>query len=91
MKGTLDSFSDSNERILFINTLRDLKANYNKNIFVIENGPYPEYSMEKRVRYLRINNLGIDKNEPIEVAEQTNYIEIDVSKDDMTYEIKRVF
>ena len=91
MKGTLDSFTDSNERLLFINTLRDLKANFNKNILVIENGPYTEYSMEKRVRYLRINNLGIDTSEPIEVAEQTNYIEIDVSKDDMTYEIKRVF
>ena len=91
MKGSLDSFTDTYERTLFINTLRDFKQNYQKNIFVIENVNHTEYSMEKHVKYLSINNLTIDTNEPIEVAEKTNYLEILVSPEEMTYEIKRVF
>ena len=91
MNGTLDNFTDLNERLLFIDVISDLRMYYQKNIWIISYEDYTEYSMEKRIKYLSVNNTNFDTKEPIEVAENTEYILISIGKEEMTYEIKRVF
>ena len=91
MKGTLGDFTDSREKQLFIDVISDLRLDYQKNIWVISYQDYTEYSMEKRVKYLSVNNLNYNTKEPIEVALNTEYITISISNSEMTYEVKRVF
>ena len=91
MNGSLDDFADADEKKLFIDVMSDLRMNYQKNIWIISYQNFTEYSMEKRIKYLSVNNTNFNTKEPIEVAENTEYILISASEDEMTYEIKKVF
>ena len=61
MNGSLDSFTDLNERKLFIDVMCELKRDTNKNIWIINDGEYTDYSMERGVKYLSVNNQNFDK------------------------------
>ncbi len=92
MNGTLEDFTDSKEKQLFIDTLCELKRATSKNIWVIHDGSSSTYSMERGVKYLSINNSDINSSEPIEVARETKYLEITISKDnELSYEYKKLF
>ena len=80
MKGSLNDFTDDKERKLFIDTLCDLKRKTSKNILVIQDGSNTEISMERGVKYISVNNGDIDKNDPLDVARNTKYIEITVAE-----------
>lgn len=80
MKGSLNDFTDDKERKLFIDTLCDLKRKTSKNILVIQEGSNTEISMERGVKYISVNNGDIDKNDPLDVARNTKYIEITVAE-----------
>ncbi len=90
MKGNLDSFTDAQERKLFIDVMYETRRDSNKNVWIICNGDYTGYSMERGVKYLFVNNSYIDKNNITEVIENTKYIVITIENNEMTYEIKRV-
>lgn len=91
MKGSLDNFTDKNERTLFIDVMCELKRNTSKNIWILNEGNYTDYSMERGIRYLSVNNENFNLSEPIEVAEKTSYILITIDGNNMTYEIKNLF
>ena len=92
MNGTLEDFTDSKEKQLFIDTMCELKRNTSKNIWVLYDGENSTYSMERGVKYLSINNESVNINEPSNVAKETKYLEITISKDnELSYEYKKLF
>lgn len=91
MKGTLESFTDVSEKQAFIDTLCDLKRSTSKNIWLIYQGDYTTYSMERGIKHLIIGNEWIDKIEPLEVAENTKCLIITLDGKNLTYEIKNIF
>lgn len=90
MNGNLDSFTDIEERQLFIDVLCELKRNTGKNIWVIQKGGSTEYSMKRGVKYLSIASSAFSDVSSEDIADK-KYIMITVNDDKMTYEIKRVF
>lgn len=88
MNGSLESFSDAQERQLLIDVLSKLKEDSGKSIWVISKGEKTTYSMEKGIKLLTINNQGIVFDE---VGKNQKYIMITATDEAMTYEIKRVF
>ena len=92
MNGTLEDFTDSKEKQLFIDIMCELKRNTSKNIWVLYDGENSTYSMERGVKYLSINNESVNINEPSNVAKETKYLEITISKDnELSYEYKKLF
>lgn len=91
MKGTLESFTDVSEKQAFIDTLCDLKRSTSKNIWLIYQGDYTTYSMERGIKHLIIGNEWIDKIEPLEVAKNTKCLIITLDGKNLTYEIKNIF
>ena len=83
-----DNFSDNNEARLFIDMLCDLRREVKKNIWVLHTGNYTDYSMERGIKYLGINNNTTDA---FEIGSNTNCILITVNGKNLTYEIKNVF
>ena len=90
MNGNLEDFTDSMEKSLFIDVLCDLRRNSGKNIWVIQTGDNTDYSMKRGVKYLSIGEGQLD-NPDLQAIKDTNYIEITVNPDKMTYEIKNVW
>lgn len=88
MNNSLDNFSDNEEAKLFINMLCDLRREVKKNIWVLHKGNYTDYSMERGIKYLGINNATTDSSE---FADNTNCVLITVNGKKLTYEIKNVF
>jgi exopolysaccharide biosynthesis protein len=91
LSNSLDDFTDSLESKLFIDTLCDLKRETGKNIWVIHKGAYTDFSMERGVKYLGINNSDIKSDDIMDVAKNTKYIMITVNGKNLTYEIKNLF
>ncbi len=92
MNGTLDNFTDSNERKLFIDVMCNLRRESSKNILVLNSGISTDYSMERGIRYLSINSSDYDTSSPIDVAKNSEYILISIDENNnLTYEIKKVF
>ena len=91
MNGNLDNFTDESERKLFIDIMCEIKRNNNKNIWIINEGSYTDYSMERGIRYLSVNNQNFDSKKPLESSLNTSYILITIAGDTLTYEIKNVF
>ena len=91
MNGSLDNFTDTSEKQLFIDVMCELKRNTGKNIWIISEGDYTTYSMERDIRYLSVNNQNFNTTEPIEVSKNTSYILITIDDDNLTYEIKNIF
>jgi len=84
----LDDFEDIEERKIFIDTLCELKRELKKNIIVLHTGYYTDYSMERGVKFLGINTHNIA---PENIAKEFSYILISVSKNEVSYEIKKIF
>lgn len=91
MKGSLESFVDEKEKKLFIDLMCEIKRKTAKNIWVISEGNYTDYSMERGIRYLTVNNQNFNKSNPLEKATNTSYILITIDNNNLTYEIKNVF
>ena len=91
MKGNLNNFTDSDEKKLFIDVTCELKRSTSKNIWIINEDSYTDYSMERGIRYLSINNQNIESSEPLEIAKNTSYILITIDGNHLTYEIKNLF
>ncbi len=91
MKGSLEDFTDLNEKQAFIDTLCDLRRKTSKNIWLIREGEYTTYSMERGVRYLIIGNELVNKDDPMDVAKNTKYMVISVNGNELSYDIRRVF
>lgn len=91
MKGSLKNFVDEAEKKLFIDAMCEIKRSTLKNIWILNEGDYTDYSMERGIRYLSVNNQNFNINEPIEVAKDTSYILITIDENNLTYEIKNVF
>lgn len=91
MKGSLDDFTDLKEKQAFIDTLCDLRRKTSKNIWLIRAGEYTTYSMERGVRYLIIGNELVNKDDPMDVAENTKYMIISINGNELSYDIRRVF
>jgi exopolysaccharide biosynthesis protein len=91
LSSSLDDFTDSLESKLFIDTLCDLRRETGKNIWVIHKGSYTDYSMERGVKYLGINNADIKGEDIMDVANNTKYIMITVNGKNLSYEIKNLF
>lgn len=88
MNGNLESFTDNNEKKLFIDVMCELKRNTGKNIWIINKGDYTTYKMERGIKYLSVNNQNLKLNE---IPTNTSYILISISNNELTYEIKNVF
>lgn len=92
MNGTLNDFTDEKEKQLFIDTLCEIKKSTSKNIWVLHQGENSNYSMERGVKYLSINNEDVNSLEPIDVAREVRYLEITISEtNELTYEYKKLF
>jgi hypothetical protein len=92
MNGTLEDFTDSKEKQLFIDTMCELKRSTSKNIWVVHDGEDSTYSMERGVKYLSINNERTNSNDPLYVATNMKYLEITISKNnEISYEYKKIF
>ena len=92
MNGTLEDFTDSKEKQLFIDKMCDLKRSTSKNIWVLHDGEESIYSMERGLKYLSINNSEINSEEPVDVAKGMKYLEITISEDnELSYEYKKLF
>ena len=92
MNGSLDNFTDSSERKLFIDVMCQLRRDNSKNILILSDGAFTDYSMERGIRYLSMNSSNYDKLSPIEVAQNSEYLLITIdSNNNLTYEIKKVF
>lgn len=91
LNSSLDNFNDSKEARLFIDVLCDLRRETSKNIWVIHKGSYTDYTMERGIKYLGINNSTIKSDDCNDVAKNTKYIMITVNRKDLSYEIKRLF
>ena len=90
MNGNLEDFTDSMEKSLFIDVLCDLRRSSGKNIWVIQTGDNTDYSMKRGVKYLTIGDVSLEDPD-IQAIKDTNYIEITINPDKMTYEIKNVW
>ena len=92
MNGSLDNLTDSRERKLFIDGMCQLRRDNSKNILILSDGAFTDYSMERGIRYLSMNSSNYDKLSPIEVAQNSEYLLITIdSNNNLTYEIKKVF
>ena len=77
---------------LFIDTMCELKRSTTKNIWILHDGQDSTYKMERGIKYLSINNNEINTKDPIDVAKETRYLEITISKDnELSYEYKKIF
>ena len=90
LNGNLDDFTDADEKQLFIDVLCQLKRNTGKNIWVIQQGDFTEYSMKRGIKYISIASSKFD-DVSSEDIESKKYIMITINNDKMTYEIKKVF
>ena len=91
LNGSLDDFSDEKEKQLFVDILSELKNILSKNIWVIYKGEKTVQSMEKGIKYICIGNEWVDSKEPLSVAQNTKYMLITVGKDEISYEVKKIY
>ncbi len=87
MNNTIDNFPDLKERRVFIDMLCELKRETKKNIFVIHNGYYNDYSMERGVKFLSINS----KYDEIEDLFDYKYLVLSIFEREISYEYKKIF
>lgn len=85
---SIDEFEDIEERKIFVDLLCDLKRETKKNIVVLHNGYYTDYSMERGVKFLGINTKNISAEN---IAKEFSYLLITITENDFCYEIKKVF
>ena len=88
LNGSIDDFSDLEERKLFVDILCELKRKTKKNITVLHTGYYTDYSMERGVKFLGINTQHIS---PEKLAQELSYILITVNDNQIAYEFKKIF
>ena len=88
LNDSIDNFTDLAERKVFIDTLCELKRETKKNITVLHNGFFTDYTMERGVKFLSVNTENIA---PEKIATEFSYILISVVGDNVSYEIKTVF
>ena len=65
-----------------------MQRNLGKDIYVLHTGYTTDYSMERGVKFLGINNKNIL---PENVAKESSYILISITGDQFYYEIKNIF
>ena len=87
MNSSLDNFTDNEEVQFWIDMMCDLRRETNKNIWVLHKGQYSDYSMERGIKYIGINN----STKLEEMPTNTNYILITVNGKNLSYEIKNVW
>jgi len=88
LNNTIDDFSDLEERNAFVDILCNIKNEKNKNIYIVHNGYYSDFSMERGIVFLGLNNKNIL---PQNVAKDFSYLLISVTGSNISYEYKKVF
>ena len=67
--------------------LCELKRKTNKNIIVVPNGYFQDYSMERGVKFLAVNNSVLDfKN-----YAKAQYLLLSINNHEISYEYKNIF
>ncbi len=87
MNNTIDNFDDIKERRVFVDMLCDLRRETKKNILVIHDGYFNDYSMERGVKFLAINSKYNDITELFDYR----YLLISIFDNEISYEYKKVF
>lgn len=90
LNGALNGILDIKERKLFVDTLCDLKRATSKNIIVIHKGETTDFSMERGVKYVSVNNADIDRSDAFNIVNEMKFIEITINKDGIKTALKYV-
>ena len=87
LNNTIDNFEDLKERRVFVDMLCELKRKTKKNIIVVHNGYFQDYSMERGVKFLAVNNSVLDfKN-----YAKAQYLLLSINNHEISYEYKNIF
>ena len=87
LNNTIDNFEDLKERRVFVDMLCELKRKTNKNIIVVHNGYFQDFSMERGVKFLAVNNSVLDfKN-----YAKAQYLLLSINNHEISYEYKNIF
>ena len=87
LNNSIDNFEDLKERRVFVDMLCDLRRQTSKNIFVVHDGFFNDFSMERGVKFLSINS---QYNEVEELADY-KYLIVSVFENEISYEYKKIF
>ncbi len=87
LNNTIDKFTDLKERKAFVDMLCELKRSTKKNIIVVHSGFFQDYSLERGVKFLSVNNT-INKYEDYSKSE---YLVLSIAGKETSYEYKRIF
>ena len=86
LNSTIDNFSDLKERKIFVDMLHDLKEETKKNIYVVHDGFYNDFSMERGVKFLGITELSKEYENSI----QDTFLIISINNKEISYEYRKV-
>ncbi len=81
---SIDRFSDIDERMAFLNILKELSME--KNIIVVHKGFFTDYSMEYGIRFLGINSV----NTPYTNISEHKILKIAINKNIMSYKYEKI-
>ncbi len=87
LNNTIDNFDDRKERQVFVDMLCDLRRSTKKNILVIHDGYFNDYSMERGVKFLAINS----KYNKLEDLFDYRYLIVSIFDNEISYEYKKIF
>ena len=87
LNNTLDNFEDLKERRVFVDMLCELKRSTEKNIFVIHDGFFNDFSMERGVKFLSLNNHCVDDLDKA----KSSYLVVSIFDNEISYEYRRIF
>ena len=87
LNNTIDKFEDLKERRVFVDMLCDLHRKTSKNILVIHDGYFNDFSMERGIKFLSINS---SYNEVEELFDY-RYLIISIFNHEISYEYKEIF
>ena len=87
LNNTIDNFEDRKERKVFVDMLCDLHRSTKKNILVIHNGYFNDFSMERGVKFLAVNS----KYNGFEDLFDYRYLIVSIFDNEISYEYKKIF
>ena len=85
LNDSIDKFSDINERMAFLDILKELSED--KNIIVVHKGFFSDYSMEYGIRFLGVNT----ENTPYTDVKEHKMLRISINKNVMSYKYEKIF
>ncbi len=87
LNNSIDNFDDLKERRVFVDMLCDLHRETYKKIYVIHDGYFNDFSMERGIKFLGINS----KYNDVKEIPEYSYLILSIFENEISYEYKRIF